>query len=66
LLLVFSSELLREKDALLYEKAKLKDIIKKCESDFIHAHGKQSAKDDRSSYKEEFEKYKVRTNKKAK
>ena len=57
----FSSrnELLIEKDQALQEKAKLKDIIKRHESDFMQINGRALQKEDREFYKDDYEKYKV-------
>jgi hypothetical protein len=43
----------------LQEKTKLKEIIKKCESEFIKSNGRPLTKEDREFHKEDFEKYKV-------
>ncbi len=49
----------KEKEQSMLEKGKLKDVIKKIESDFMRTNGRQLTKDDREYHKEEFEKYKV-------
>jgi hypothetical protein len=41
------------------EKTKLKDLIKKYETDFIKTTGRQLSKEDREYHKEDFERYKV-------
>lgn len=53
------SELLKERDASVIEKIKLKDIIKKYEIEFTKINGRQLNKEDREYHKEEFERYKV-------
>ena len=50
---------MKEKDLALQEKVKLKEIIKKFDSDFFQINGRTLQKDDREFYKDEFEKYKV-------
>lgn len=52
-------ELNKEKEISLLEKSKLKDMIKKYESDFTKATGRPLSKEDREFHKEDFEKYKV-------
>ena len=56
----FRNELIKERDSTLQDKNKLKDIIKKHESDFLQINGRPLQKDDREFYKDDFEKYKVR------
>ncbi len=51
--------MLREKDQSLLEKAKLKDLIKKYEVEFVKTTGRQLSKEDREYHKEDFEKYKI-------
>ena len=55
----FRAELNKEKEISLVEKTKLKDLIKKYETDFIKATGRQLSKEDREYHKEDFERYKV-------
>jgi hypothetical protein len=55
----FRAELNKEKEISLLEKTKLKDLIKKYETDFIKATGRQLTKEDREYHKEDFERYKV-------
>lgn len=43
----------------LLEKSKLKDTIKKYESEFTKATGRALSKEDREYHKDDFEKYKV-------
>jgi len=43
----------------LQEKLKLKDLIKKYESEFVKINGRTLSKEDREFHKEDFEKYKV-------
>ena len=52
-------ELNKEKDSCLHEKTKLKDHIKKYESEFMKQTGRPLAKEDREYHKEDFERYKV-------
>lgn len=51
-------ELNKEKDMALLEKSKLKDTIKKYESEFTKATGRALSKEDREYHKDDFEKYK--------
>ena len=60
----FRAELNKEKEISLLEKTKLKDMIKKYETDFIKATGRQLSKEDREYHKEDFERYKVNNLKK--
>jgi hypothetical protein len=50
---------LRERDQSLLEKARLKELIKKLESDFLKAMSRTLSKEDREYHKEDFEKYKI-------
>jgi hypothetical protein len=60
LILLFKrAELTKEKEASLQEKLKLKDLIKKYESEFVKINGRTLSKEDREFHKEDFEKYKV-------
>ncbi len=43
----------------MQEKLKLKDLIKKYESEFVKINGRTLSKEDREFHKEDFEKYKV-------
>lgn len=52
-------ELNKEKEMALLEKSKLKDTIKKYESEFTKATGRALSKEDREYHKDDFEKYKV-------
>ena len=56
---ILRNELLREKDQSLLEKAKLKELIKKYEYEFIKSTGRKLTKDDREYHKDDFEKYKI-------
>jgi hypothetical protein len=49
----------KEKEIALHEKAKLKETIKKYESEFAKANNRSLNKEDREFHKEDFEKYKV-------
>ena len=53
-------ELNKEKEMSLQEKARLKETIKKFESDFNKANNRSLNKEDREFHKEDFERYKVR------
>lgn len=52
-------ELNKEKDSCLHEKTKLKDHIKKYETEFIKSTGRPLAKEDREFHKDDFERYKI-------
>ena len=56
------SELNKEKEMSLQEKTKLKDTIKKYESEFSKTNGRSLNKEDREYHKEDFERYKVLIN----
>ena len=43
----------------MVEKARLKELIKKYESEFFKATGRALSKEDREYHKEDFEKYKI-------
>jgi len=49
----------KEKDSCLHEKTKLKDHIKKYETEFMKSTGRPLAKEDREFHKDDFERYKV-------
>jgi len=56
----FRLELSKEKEACMHEKTKLKDQIKKYETEFAKQMGRPLTKEDREYHKEDFERYKVR------
>lgn len=53
------AELNKEKEISLHEKARLKETIKKYESDFNKANNRSLNKEDREFHREDFERYKV-------
>ena len=53
------AELNKEKEVSLHEKARLKETIKKYESEFNKANNRSLNKEDREFHKEDFERYKV-------